>query len=150
MSRSNYSTSRELPDALYRLIETRALDRTDERISVRLLLESVRASGEYAEKINNSLCPVIARRLIQEHPELADHIETRSLGRRGPNKPKPDERTDLEVVAQHLSGRRSLVIRDLVILHSSGNVTAVDVATMARNLRREEERRRGRQSSFGN
>lgn len=144
MSRSNYSTSRELPDALYRLIEARALDRTDERISVRLLLESVRASGEYAEKINNSIAPNVARRLIAEHPELAARIETRSLGRRGPNK-----QTDLAIVLDALATRQRITVTALTCVHSSGVVTSVDVATMARNLR-EEERRRGRQSSVGN
>ncbi len=139
---SNYSTSNKIPADLYKKIERRALAVTGDRVSVRKLLEDLRASGEYAEKINNDVAPQIARRLIADHPHLGDVIETRALGKRGRNvtgKPAPLDRprnADLALVLAHLPADISVVSLSMVADDAAGTMRTIDVSRLAAYLRR--------------
>src|SRR4051812_22393605 len=129
----DYNTNPDLSEALYKIVERRALQCDDDRISVRKLLEDVRQSGDYGEPINNNVLPQVARRLIAEHPQLGERIATRALGRRGRNLVDPD--SDLGLVLQALAARPSIRIAQIVLVTPSGTTTTVDVAQKAARLR---------------
>jgi hypothetical protein len=75
------------------------------RISMRKLLEQVRASTKHA--IDNNDIPHVTDRLIELNPHLDDLIERRARGTRGRNKPVPaiDLHPDVAVLASLLAGR---------------------------------------------